>query len=87
MSEILNKKIRQAFPDTDPKIILDELNRYGQEDYETGQERVYLAILKLSEGSLEKLKHGVAAAKEDPRDVLAWAEYNREFMKQIGKNT
>ncbi len=38
-------------------------------------ERVQLALLKLSEGSLAKLAQLCAAAQVDWRDVLLWAEY------------
>ena len=39
------------------------------------RERVQLAVLKLSDGDHEKLKHNIQAAIVDYRDVLAWAEY------------
>jgi hypothetical protein len=38
-----------------------------------------LAVLKLSGGQLGELKRMVEAAKLDPRDVIAWAEYPQEF--------
>ncbi len=39
--------------------------------------RVYRAILKLSEGQIEKLRHFTAQATMDFRDVLYWAETER----------
>lgn len=38
-----------------------------------GRERVQLAILKLSEGKIDKLRHYVDVAKKDFRDVLSWS--------------
>jgi hypothetical protein len=43
------------------------------------QERVLLAVLKLSEEDPEKLRHNIQAAKIDYRDVLAWAEYPEQM--------
>lgn len=37
--------------------------------------RVHLAVLKLAKGDLNRLDHYARAAREDSRDVLAWAEY------------
>lgn len=36
--------------------------------------RVHLAVLKLSEGKMERLKYFVKQAQDDFRDVLYWAE-------------
>lgn len=70
------KKIRQVFPGADPKEILSCLEAYGTESCETGQYRVYLAILKLcDEEGVSELSRYVRMAKRDFRDVLARAEY------------
>ena len=37
--------------------------------------RVIRCILFLADGSLDKLKKMIAAAHQDPRDVMLWAEY------------
>ena len=37
--------------------------------------RIYRAILKLSEGKIDLLRHYTTQAVEDFRDVLYWAEY------------
>ena len=78
MSQVL-RKIKQMWPDADPQEILGILNVYGTESYETGQTRVQLAILKLSEGDRERLPDLVKMAKVDFRDVLAYAEYPQEM--------
>lgn len=47
-------------------------------------ERLVRCILHLAEGDLESLKHFIAAAKDDPRDVIFWAEYeNRESKDPV----
>ena len=55
----------------DAKELWEALQGY----VESESARVQLAILKLSEGDPEKLRHYVQAARTDYRDVLAWAEY------------
>ena len=42
-------------------------------------ERVALAALKLAGADLDALARWVRAAREDYRDVLAWAEYPRQM--------
>ncbi len=73
------RKIKKMWPDDDPQEILDFLNEYGTRSWETGQERVHLAILKLSEGDQVALPKLVKMTKTDYRDVLAYAEYPEEM--------
>jgi hypothetical protein len=49
------------------------LDEYGTETHEPDREGVQLAILKLSEGDLDKLLHYIGAAKQDYRGVLYWS--------------
>jgi hypothetical protein len=42
---------------------------------------VQLAVLKLANGSLEKLRSNLESAKRDYRDILAYAEYP-EYLKK-----
>ncbi len=44
-----------------------------------------LALLKLCGGSLDRLEQWVATAIKDYRDVLAPAEYRREFARTPAK--
>jgi len=69
-------KIRQVFPNRAEDEILAQLQAYGTESYEPEKYRVYLAILKLcdEEGKADPASL-VELAKQDYRDVLAWAEY------------
>ena len=79
-SDTVLKKIRQVFPQNDETEILDLLQSYGTETHETGQNRVFLAILKLcDEEKLTDPAHYVNTAKKDFRDVLAWAEYPNQM--------
>ena len=75
----LNRKLEAMWDDLhDRQTVLAELERYGQESFEREPERVRLAILKLCGGRVERVSELVAAAKQDYRDVLMWAEYPAE---------
>lgn len=65
-----------AFPNEDLQTVLGMLDDYGQR---TDRERVQMAILGLSKGSVDKLLTYLVAAKQDYRDVLLW--YAKEFGK------
>ena len=82
--EILDRKITSIFPNKEDQI-RQLLSEYGKEDYERGSNRVKLAILKLSGGSIEKVKEYVQDAKKDYRDVLAWAEYPEQMRTDAWK--
>lgn len=69
-------KIAQVFPAADPAEIRRALDEY------TGPERlrVHLAIVKLSdEDRRDSPAHYVEAARQDYRDVLAWAEFPQQL--------
>src|SRR5438045_8494089 len=70
--------IESSFPTINSARVLELLDGYGVESYERERERVQLAILKLSNGSEEKLREFVAVAKRDYRDMLFWAENAEE---------
>ena len=55
-----------------------ELSRYGEGPDEHEIERVRLAVLRVSEGRLERLAELVTTVKEDPSAVLAVAEHPHE---------
>ncbi len=71
----LLEAIQQTFPAAEPEAILEVLNLYGQAPHEREQQRVYLAMLKVSQGDLDKLNAALKLAKEDYRDILMQAEY------------
>lgn len=70
--------IKKVFPKIDSKEVENILNLYGERSHEKEQERVKLAILKLSEGNFEELVYYKNIAKSDYRDVLYWAEYKND---------
>ena len=71
------KAISNVFSNEPKDCILDLLNSYGIENYEYEHERVRLSILKLSGGDANKLLQYIQLAKEDYRDVLSLAEYDK----------
>ena len=74
------RKLYACFTDADlAGAALDLLDSYGVEAYQREPERVQLAILKLSDGDMDQLRHYVEVAKQDYRDVLAWAEYPEQM--------
>ena len=81
-TEILHRKLGTTFSD---QVKRDKafgiLTSYGRECHEKEPARVRLAILKLSEGKLDKLEYYTGIARQDYRDVLAWAEYPRQTKR------
>jgi hypothetical protein len=78
------KKLAAAFPDAaDAEQALASLDRYQAEAVE-GTATVHLAIIKLSEGKLWKLRELVQTARADFRDVLFQAQ-SPEYFRQIAK--
>ena len=74
------QKVRELFPTEDPLPIMALLDLYGTQCYERERERVQLAILKLSGGRIEQIRSHLQMAKQDYRDVLAYAEYPQEMQ-------
>jgi|SRR5215203_2815530 len=68
-------KVRTTWPNQ-AELALAELDRYN--DHGIGRARVQLAILKMSQGSLEELRRWVEIANTDWRDPLSCAEYPEE---------
>jgi hypothetical protein len=66
----------KLFPQEDITLLLSILDQYGSQGHEQERERVHMAILYLSNGSIDGLDYHVQRAKQDYRDVLYWAEYN-----------
>jgi len=83
--DLVIAKAKQSFPDEALEEILEILDLYGQERHEREKERVQVAVLKLAQGRIEKLRASLAAAKTDYRDVLAWAEYPEEVRRDTWK--
>ena len=77
--ELVEAKVKLLFPDKAPAEILQLLDEYDS-DFGEGTARIQLAILKLSDGDIEKLRYHIAAAKRDYRDVILPAE-NPELLR------
>lgn len=77
------EKVHRLFPEAEwPEVISllerecsDTLPRYSGIDEPQRFERIQFAVLKLSEGSLPRLKHVIALAQRDWRDVLMGAGF------------
>jgi hypothetical protein len=67
--------IRRDFSSHVPDEILRLLDEYGTQSGHSGKDRVHLAILKLSNGNIGRLRQSLEAAKTDFRDVICPAEY------------
>src|SRR6266498_260400 len=79
--DLVLTKMKETFPQEDSEEVLAVLDLYGEESYERERERVQLAILKLSHGSMDELLSNVEVAKQDYRDILAYAEYPHEMRR------
>ncbi len=75
------RRISRDFPPEDREYVIEQLKRYRGDSVQ-GRKRIHLAILKLSEGSKEKVAHLVEVALRDYRDILYWAE--RASQKKRG---
>jgi len=74
------KKLAAAFPDAAvATLALQALDRYGTRPHEKAADGVHLAIIKLSEGKLWRVRELVKKAKHDFRDVLYVAQAPEAF--------
>lgn len=78
----VERVVRREFSGDDVAAALGMLAEYGTESWHPEVDRVRLAALKLSRGSLEDLRYWTNLAKMDYRDVLAPAEYPRFGTKR-----
>ncbi|MEW5735986.1 MAG: hypothetical protein AB1921_14110 [Thermodesulfobacteriota bacterium] len=86
VNHVVTTAVRAAFTEKDVGLVLDLLSRYGLEPCHREPERVRLAIVKLSKGSLERLLYLLETAKKDYRDVLCWIETG-ELSEPEGEKT
>lgn len=83
LAEHLDRKLRGLYPDpANRRLALNELLRYEG----TEVERVRLAILKLAGNNLDELMQTVDGAKEDPEDIVSWAERPRATRLRMGNH-
>jgi len=80
--QIVLQKLAIAFPNpSEAAEAQKSLERYGQRPTEVTRDLVHLAIIKLSEGKLWRVRELVRLAKKDPRDVLFPAEAPEQFRR------
>ncbi|HEY5701658.1 MAG TPA: hypothetical protein VIT83_06180 [Gammaproteobacteria bacterium] len=72
---ILERKLSAIFQPESAIQAKQLHDTYGTESHERETDRVRLAILKLSGNTLDGMRRYLEIAKQDYRDVLAWAEY------------
>jgi hypothetical protein len=80
--DILLRKLYHLFPDKkDRDEVVDVLNEYGKKNHEQEPDRVRLAIIKISDNTIESIKQNTVYAKQDFRDTLVAAEYPNQSKK------
>ncbi|HEY8164824.1 MAG TPA: hypothetical protein VIF83_04645, partial [Gemmatimonadaceae bacterium] len=77
--ELVSQLVARVFSAKDQATALEMLDSYGAAAHEREPVRVRVALLKLSNGKLSELEHLIAHARQDYRDVLAWAEFPQEL--------
>lgn len=77
----VERVIRRDFSPAEFDAVMEVLREYGPESWHREVDRVRLAILKLSGGNRAKLRENTDTAKQDYRDVLAYAEYPGYFIQ------
>jgi len=70
----INRIIKRDYPQSEFTRIESILKMY-KSNSEEGKNRIYAAILKLSEGNVELIKNFVEKANYDFRDIIALSEY------------
>jgi hypothetical protein len=78
--QLVLRKLAIAFPiAAEREQALKSLDRYGTSENEPSKEGVQLAVIKLSEGQLWRLRELVRQARHDFRDVLYVAQAPEKF--------
>ena len=71
----LSRKLSSLFKgENTRKEVVEILENYGKEIHEQEAPRVRLAVLKLANTDINEIRKYVDMAKQDYRDILAWAE-------------
>ena len=71
----IDRIVARDFPAAEVNGVLSLLETYGSESWHRETTRVRIAVLKLANGSIERLKAELEIANSDYRDILASAEY------------
>ncbi|MGH8100907.1 MAG: hypothetical protein ACREIW_06395 [Chthoniobacterales bacterium] len=76
LEDRLLERVGQEFAGTEQAIVVELLSSYAGRE----AERVRWDILKLSNGSLEKVRQYIEAARVGYRDFLYWTKYFDEDL-------
>ncbi len=71
----VERVLARDFPDARATMARALLAEYGRRPWHREPVRVWLAVLKLADGRLDRLRRAIDQADEDYRDVLSAAEY------------
>jgi hypothetical protein len=84
LKTLLERKLEVMFPeDFTRRRVRKILGDYGREAQEREPDRVRLAILKLAGAELRSVEKYTGYAREDYRNILAWAEYPRQAREWV----
>ena len=73
----IRTRIRRDFDADKLTAVENLLSQYNGKE----SERVIRCIIHLSNGSFQKLEHNYKTANEDYRDIILFAEYDKEDRK------
>lgn len=73
------QKAGLLFPDEELHEIMLILDDYGHDTYQQVAPRIQMAVLRMCNGKVNRLRAYMDTARGDFRDVLAVAEYPRQF--------
>ena len=77
----MRRLVARLFPLEERSAAAALLERYGAAAHEREPLRGRVATLKLSGGQLARLESLMNHARQDYRDILAWAEYPEEMTR------
>jgi hypothetical protein len=81
---LLECKLEVMFPDDFTRRRVHKVLRdYGSGKHEREPDGVRLAILKLAGAELRSVEKYTGYAREDYRNILAWAEYPRQARQRV----
>jgi hypothetical protein len=84
LKTLLERKLAIMFPeDFTRRRVRKILGDYGSEAHEREADRVRLAILKLAGAELRAVDKYTGYAREDYRNILAWAEFPRQAREWV----
>jgi hypothetical protein len=79
--ELVRRLVDRLFVADDRATAWNLLESYGEAAHEREPVRIRVAAIKLSDGRIDELEHVIAHARQDYRDVLAWAEFPEELAQ------